>query len=80
MASVATVEQIKEALEALRPALQLDGGDLVLVKFKDNIVYIRLQGACVGCPVAVYTVKFGIEVALKEQFPSIQEVIAVEDE
>ncbi len=75
-----TIEQIKDILEQMRPAIQSDGGDIEFVKFQDGIVYVRLLGACVGCPVAVYTLKLGVEQGLKEKIPEVREVVEIDSE
>lgn len=69
-------ENIKTALEQIRPFLQRDGGDVQFVDFEDGVVKVRLEGHCAGCPHAQMTVKNGIESFLKEQFPA--EVRSVE--
>lgn len=72
--------KIEQAFEQIRGALRADGGDIELVKFdeKTGAVYVRLVGACAGCPFADLTLKMGVESALKEAIPEITEVIAVE--
>ncbi len=64
-------EELKEAaksvIEQLRPMLQMDGGDVKLIDVKKPIVYVQLQGGCVGCASAGATLKYGIEKALKEK-------------
>ena len=60
--------------EEIRPAVAMDGGDVVFVKYEDGIVYLRLRGACSGCPSAVFTLKMGIERRLKQEFPEIAAV------
>ena len=67
--------RVAEVLERLRPALQMDGGDLELVEVNDGIVFLKLLGACAGCPMSTMTLKLGIERRLKEVLP---EVVAVE--
>lgn len=67
--------RVEEVLERLRPALQMDGGDLELVEVNDGIVFVKLMGACAGCPMSTMTLKLGIERRLKEVLP---EVVAVE--
>jgi Fe-S cluster biogenesis protein NfuA len=69
---------IQKTLAQLRPAIQGDGGDIELVKYEDNIVYVKLHGACVDCPVSFYTLKMGVEEALRAKLPELKEVIAVE--
>jgi Fe-S cluster biogenesis protein NfuA len=57
---------IKAKLEEIRGMLQADGGDLELVKIEGKQVYLRLRGACGGCPHAQMTIKNGIERLLRE--------------
>ena len=71
-------DEVRKALEDVRPMLQADGGDVELVEVtEDGIVRVRLQGACQGCPMAQMTVKSGIEQMLKEKVPGVAEVEAV---
>lgn len=71
-------ENIKAALENIRPFLQRDGGDVEFVDYTDEkVVLVRLQGHCAGCPHAQMTIKHGIEQLLKEQYPEIDHVEAV---
>lgn len=73
-------QQIEEVLEQVRPALRLDGGGIQLVKFDQQTgkVHVRMQGACVGCPMSQITLKMGIEAALQDAIPEVKEVIALE--
>jgi len=71
-----TEENVKEALEQVRPALQADGGDVSLVKIEGNDVYVRLEGACHGCPAAGMTLLYGVTRVLKERLPEVGEVLA----
>ncbi len=73
------LQKIETILDLIRPNIQMDGGDIELVKFEDGIVYIKLLGACVGCPMSVYTLKMGVEEALKAELPEVLEVLPVED-
>jgi len=71
-------QNIKDAIENIRPFLQRDGGDIEFVEYtEDKIVKVRLQGACHGCPGAQMTLKNGVERILKEQYPEIAGVEAV---
>lgn len=71
-------EKINEALESIRPMLQADGGDVELKSVsEDGKVYVALQGACGSCPMALMTLKMGIEAKLKDLFPEIKEVLPV---
>lgn len=71
-------EKVEEILSRVRPSLQADGGNVELVAVRDdNVVEVRLMGACVGCPMSTLTLKAGIERVMKEEIPKIKEVIAV---
>ena len=74
------LQRIAIVLDELRPNIQMDGGDIEFVRFCEGIVYVRLHGACVGCPMSMYTLKMGIEAALKERITEVHEVIAVRDD
>ncbi len=71
---------IQKVLEQLRPLFYTDGGDIQLVKYEDNIVYVKLLGACAHCPISMITLKLGIEEALKAELPDLKEVVAVEND
>lgn len=58
---------VREILEKLRPYLLRDGGDCELVEIENNIVKLRLLGACGSCPSSTITLKAGIERALIEE-------------
>ncbi|MHA1597860.1 MAG: NifU family protein [Alphaproteobacteria bacterium] len=71
--------QIRELLDTrVRPAVAQDGGDITFQSFENGIVYLRMQGACSGCPSASATLKNGVENMLKHYIPEITEVRAVE--
>ena len=72
-------EQVKAALENVRPSLQADGGDVEFVSFdeKEGIVSVRLTGACGHCPHSQITLKMGIENYLKREIPQVKSVIGV---
>jgi Fe-S cluster biogenesis protein NfuA len=70
-------EQVEKILDKIRPSLRADGGDVELVDIEDNVVKVRLTGACGGCPMSQMTLKMGIERVLKKDLPEIKEVIAV---
>ncbi|THB67741.1 MAG: NifU family protein [Gammaproteobacteria bacterium] len=71
-------DKVLEVLDTIRPSLQADGGDVELVDIVGNVVHVRLQGACSGCPMANVTLKNGIERVLKEAIPEIESVEAVQ--
>jgi Fe-S cluster biogenesis protein NfuA len=69
------LEKVQAVLDQVRPMLQRDGGDVELIEVTpDNIVKVKLQGACGSCPMSTMTLKMGIEKAIKEQIPEIVEV------
>ena len=70
-------EKIKEIINNLKPYLISDGGDIEFVKYENNIVYIKMLGACAGCALIDYTLKDGIEMAIKEEVPEVKEVINI---
>lgn len=70
-------EKVKEILNQIRPLLQQDGGDVEFVKLENKKVYVRLRGACAGCPGATMTLKMGIERKIKQEVPDIESVEAV---
>lgn len=68
--------KVKETLDAFRPQLNADGGDLEYINIdSENRVHIRLTGACGTCPISVMTLKMGIERYLKETVPEVTEVV-----
>ena len=72
------VTKVMDALESIRPFLNKAGGDIELIDVKDNIVYVKLQGNCNGCPMSFSTMKLGVENTIKQFAPEIVEVIEVE--
>jgi Fe-S cluster biogenesis protein NfuA len=70
-------EEVKKALDQIRPALQADGGDVELVDVEDSIVKVRLTGACSGCAMSQMTLKQGIEQHVKKVVPEVLSVEAV---
>ena len=66
---------IIEIIDKLRPFLMNDGGNIEFVKYEDNIVYIRMMGACANCEMLNITLKEGIEEAIKSEVPQVKEVI-----
>ena len=70
-------EEIKKALDEIRPSLQADGGDVEYVGMDGDVVQVRLKGACGGCPMATLTLKNGIEVIIKKRVPGVASVEAV---
>jgi Fe-S cluster biogenesis protein NfuA len=79
VAHATTVEdQVREALDLIRPAIQMDGGDIQLVEVRGSSVTVHLLGTCESCPISPVTLKHGVERILQERVPEITEVIAIE--
>jgi Fe-S cluster biogenesis protein NfuA len=72
-------DRVRAVLERVRPFLQRDGGDVELadINAEEGIVFVRLQGACQGCPGAAMTLQMGIEKELKAHVPEVQKVVQV---
>jgi len=72
------VARIRRILEdEVRPAVAMDGGDIVFSAFRDGIVELYLHGSCSGCPSSTATLKHGIEARLREAIPEVQGVVAL---
>ncbi|MDX9931275.1 MAG: NifU family protein [Bacteroidales bacterium] len=68
-------EKVKNVIEQIRPYLQADGGDIAFDRLTDdNVVYVHLQGACHSCPMAVQTLKQGVEATMQRVLPEIKSV------
>jgi Fe-S cluster biogenesis protein NfuA len=78
MSATASIEgDVLEAIDAIRPALQADGGDIVFKNIDDDsVVHVELVGACGTCPVSTMTLKAGVERIIKDRVPSITAVEA----
>ncbi|MEQ8334807.1 NifU family protein [Nisaea sp.] len=71
------VSQIKELLDTrVRPAVAMDGGDIVFESFDEGVVTLFMRGACAGCPSSTATLKMGIENMLRHYIPEVREVRA----
>lgn len=72
-------EQVEQTIEAIRPALQADGGDIVLhdVDESTGVITVTLVGACGTCPVSSDTLKAGIERIMRDRVDGVTEVVAV---
>ena len=76
-----SAEAVEAALDEIRPAIQLDGGDVELVEITDDgVVRLAMVGACGGCPMATLTLRAGIERLLFDRVPDIAGVEAVDNE
>ena len=71
-------EEIKKALESIRPFLQADNGDVELVEISDDgIVKVKLTGDCENCPMSGMTLRAGIERSIMNQVPGVKRIEAV---
>lgn len=71
-------QEVEQALAKIRPFLQRDGGDIVLIDITDDgIVKVQLTGACHGCPMSQMTLKQGVERALMKEVPGVKEVQSI---
>lgn len=71
-------ERVRAVLHRLGPALSVDGGGVELDRIEGDSAYVRLTGACIGCPGADITLKYGLESAVTEEVPEISRVLTVE--
>ena len=72
-----TEKKIISIIDELRPYLMNDGGNIEFVKYENNIVYIKLTGACAHCQMMDLTLKEGIEASIKEEVPEVLEVVNI---
>lgn len=70
------LQKLQETLDYIRPAIQMDGGDIVLLGAEDGVVELQMVGACGGCPMSMMTLKAGIERILVDRVPGVTEVTA----
>ncbi|MGH7162448.1 MAG: NifU family protein [Planctomycetota bacterium] len=73
-------ERVRDVLRRIAPSLSVDGGGAELLRVEGDAAFVRLTGACVGCPGADITLKYGIESAITEEIPEIVRVITVAEE
>jgi Fe-S cluster biogenesis protein NfuA len=71
------LDLLDATLEYIRPALQADGGDLILLGVEEGRVNLQLVGACGGCPMSTMTLTAGIERILRDRVPGVSEVVAI---
>lgn len=76
--TVELMTKVQAALDEIRPAIQMDGGDVELVDITDDMIaQIRMMGACGGCPMSLVTLQAGIERVIRRKVPDIVGVQAV---
>lgn len=71
------IDKIKQIIDDLKPYLISDGGNIEFIKYEDNIVYVKMQGACANCQMLDITLKDGIENVIKEEIPEVKGVINI---
>jgi len=69
-------KKIREVIDYLRPFIMNDGGNIEFVKYENNIVYVKMQGACADCEMQDLTLKDGLEMAIKDEVPEVIEVVS----
>lgn len=73
-----TIDNVEKVLKEVRPYLQMDGGDVEVLKIlNDGIIEVRLIGACKSCPLSMMTLRAGIERALMKEIPSVKRIESV---
>jgi len=70
------LDLLESTLDYIRPAIQMDGGDIVLQNVDEGVVTLQMVGACGGCPLSMMTLKAGIERILKDRVPGVVSVEA----
>lgn len=70
-------ERIDQAMDKIRAGLKSEGGDIEFIEIKDDIVYIRLKGACGTCPMSALTLKNWVETTMKSEVPEVKAVQAI---
>ncbi len=72
--------EVLEAIDAIRPALQADGGDILFRSIDDDgVVHVELVGACGSCPISTMTLKAGVERIIKDRVPGVSAVEALDE-
>jgi Fe-S cluster biogenesis protein NfuA len=72
------LDKVEAALDTIRPYLLTDGGNVSVEEItQDNIVRLKLLGACGSCPMSIMTLKAGIEEAIKKAVPEIAGIEAI---
>lgn len=68
------IEEIKKTLDKIRPYIQRDGGDVEFKKLENDVVYVSVHGACIGCGLISFTLKDGVEALIKDEVEGIKSV------
>ncbi|HEY8314727.1 MAG TPA: NifU family protein [Candidatus Baltobacteraceae bacterium] len=70
-------ERVNSALDKVRPGIQMDGGEVWLIKVEDGTAFVQMLGACGGCPASTMTLKGAIETVVRADVPEITEVVQI---
>jgi Fe-S cluster biogenesis protein NfuA len=69
-------QRIRELIDTyVKPAVEMDGGNIEFQRYEEGVVYVQMQGSCSGCPSSTVTLKAGIEGMLKRMVPEVKEVV-----
>lgn len=74
-----TTLKIIALIDKIKPFLISDGGTLEFIKYENNIVYVKMGGACAECGMLDITLKDGIEQLIVNEIPEVKEVINIKD-
>ena len=72
-----TKEKVEEALNKIRVGLKSEGGDIELMEIKEDVIYVKLKGACGTCPMSTLTLKNWVETTMKKEIPEVKAVQAI---
>ncbi len=70
-------DRVEEVLDRIRGSLKSEGGDIELLDVRDDVVYVKLKGACGTCPMSTLTMKNLVEASIKKEIPEVRAVQAV---
>jgi len=72
-----TKERVEEVLGKIRVGLKSEGGDIELIEIRDDIIYVKLKGACGACPMSTLTLKNWVEATMTKEIPEVKAVQAI---
>ncbi len=70
-------ERVNAALDKVRPGIQMDGGEVWLIKVENGVAFVQMLGACGGCPASTMTLKGAIEAVVVADVPEVREVVQI---
>lgn len=77
METLTIEERVNRALDKVRPGIQMDGGEVWLIKVENSTAYVQMLGACGGCPASNMTLKNAIEAIVVADVPEVTEVLQI---